>query len=90
MILHNFFLDDFLVLKLFPGDPILDPPISGTPYEKRPRFPLFFFWGGLVFKGGQDECFIYFILSSYMKALPLLPGQARSLYPKIVNIYIYI
>ena len=30
MILYNFFLDYFVVLKLFPGDPILDPPISGT------------------------------------------------------------
>ena len=31
MILHKNCLGDFLVLKLFAGDPILDPPISGTP-----------------------------------------------------------
>ena len=29
------FLDYFLVLKLFPGDPILAPSISGTPYLKK-------------------------------------------------------
>ena len=27
-------MDYFLVLKLIPGDPILDPPISGTPIGK--------------------------------------------------------
>ena len=30
--IYRFLLVYFLVLKLFPGDPILDPPISGTPY----------------------------------------------------------
>ena len=31
MNLYKILLVYFLVLKLFPGDPILDPPISGTP-----------------------------------------------------------
>ena len=30
--LYKIFLDYFLVLKLFPSDTILAPPISGTPY----------------------------------------------------------
>ena len=33
--LYKIFLGYFLVLKLFPVDPILDPPISGTPYLKK-------------------------------------------------------
>ena len=38
-------MTDFLVLKLFPGDPILDPPISGIPYlRKCDRVSLN--WGG--------------------------------------------
>ena len=35
MILYNLFLDDFLVLKLFPGDPILDPPDFRDPLFKK-------------------------------------------------------
>ena len=33
--MYKIFLGHFLVLKPFPGDPFLDPPISGTPYLKK-------------------------------------------------------
>ena len=48
--------DDFLVLKLFPGDPMLDPPISGTPYlQKCDQVYLNRGRGGRVLLiGGQD------------------------------------
>ena len=42
-----------MVLKLFPGDPILDPPISGTPYKKKCDRG-FLIRGGRFLLGGLD------------------------------------
>ena len=49
------FLDYFLVLKLFPGEPILNPPISGTPYLKKCDRGFFNRGGGpCLLLGGRD------------------------------------
>ena len=48
-------MDYFLVLKLFPGDPILDPPISGTSYLKNAtEVSLLGGGGGRFLLGGPD------------------------------------
>ena len=51
------FLGEFLVLKLFPGDPIWDNPDFRDPLLKKKKAPEVFLIGGACFLiGGRDYC----------------------------------